>query len=143
MRTIFSCVGLLSVLALFSSGCAGPERKLGRGLSNITEPIRMGELRRSMEQTGIWEGPEAGYTTGMIRGFNRTLLRTATGVYEVLTFPFPDYEPVFLPESPVYPDSYRPKQLADPIWGPDANLGFSGGDIAPLFPGSRFRIFDY
>jgi len=33
--------------------------------------------------------------------------------------------------------------LEDPTFGPDAALGFSGGDIAPIFPGSRFRIFDY
>jgi hypothetical protein len=79
----------------------------------------------------------------MVRGFNRTLLRTATGVYEILTFPFPDYDPVFLPENPAYPDSYRPNLLADPIWGNDAHLGFSGGDVAPIIPGSRFRIFDY
>jgi len=25
---------------------------------------------------------------------------------------------------------------------PDTALGFSGGDLAPMIPGSRFRIFD-
>lgn len=143
MPKIFSFLALLSAVALFSSGCAGPERKLGRGISNFTEVTRMGELRRSMEQTGLWEGPEAGYTTGLVRGVNRSLLRTATGAYEILTFPFPDYEPVFLPENPAYPDSYRPKRIAGAIWGADAYLGFGGGDVAPFLPGSRFRIFDY
>ena len=74
---------------------------------------------------------------------NRTLARTAVGLYEVITFPIPSYDPNFLPENPVYPDSYRPNRIADPTFGPDAALGFSGGDIAPMIPGSRFRIFDY
>ena len=132
-----------TTLTIGSIGCSGPEQKLGRGLNNLTEFARLGEIRRSMEQTGIWESTDASYTTGLIRGINRSLVRTATGVYELVTFPFPSYDPVFLPENPVYPDSYRPQLPADPIWGPDAFLGFSGGDIAPMIPGSRFRIFDY
>lgn len=136
--TAFSCV-----LVLLSSGCAGPEKKLGRGINNSMEMLRMGELRRSVEQTAIWDGPDTAYTTGMIRGMNRTLARTAVGLYEVITFPIPSYDPNFLPENPVYPDSYRPNRIADPTFGPDAALGFSGGDIAPMVPGSRFRIFDY
>jgi putative exosortase-associated protein (TIGR04073 family) len=103
----------------------------------------MGELRRAMEQTALWENTDAAYTTGFIRGVNRTLARTAVGVYEVATFPIPSYDPIFLPEYPVYPDSFRPRLIADPTFGPDASLGFSGGDIAPMIPGSRFRIFDY
>jgi putative exosortase-associated protein (TIGR04073 family) len=110
---------------------------------NLTEVTRLGELRRSMEQTALWDNTEMTYTTGFIRGMNRTLARTAVGLYEVVTFPFPTYDATFLPEYPVYPDSYRPKLIADPTFGPDAALGFSGGDIAPMIPGSRFRIFDY
>jgi hypothetical protein len=29
------------------------------------------------------------------------------------------------------------------VFETDINLGFSGGDVAPIIPGSRFRIFDY
>lgn len=131
-------------VALLTAGCAGPERKLGRGMLNATEFARLGEVRRSMEQTALWEGSaDAAYTTGFLRGFNRSLARTAVGVYEVATAPLPPYDPVFLPEFPVYPDSYRPRLIADPTFGPDAALGFSGGDVAPFIPGSRFRIFDY
>ena len=53
------------------------------------------------------------------------------------------FDPIFLPEQPVYPDSYTPNLIADPSFGPDASLGFSGGDVAPFIPGSRFRVFDY
>src|SRR5947207_4780925 len=108
MRFILPFLGAVAAAALLA-GCAGPEQKFGRGLGNVTEFARLGEIRRSMEQTGIWENTDAAYTTGLIRGINRSLVRTATGVYELVTFPFPSYDPVFLPENPVYPDSYRPQ----------------------------------
>jgi putative exosortase-associated protein (TIGR04073 family) len=142
-KSISSAVAALA-LGLFVTGCAGgPEEKFGRGLNNVTEFARLGEIRRSMEQTAVWESTEKAYTTGFFRGVNRSLARTAVGTYEMLTFPFPPYDPIIFPAEPVYPDSYRPALIADPTFGPDAALGFSGGDIAPMIPGSRFRIFDY
>jgi putative exosortase-associated protein (TIGR04073 family) len=143
MRKFISSTVATLAIAAFATGCAGPEQKLGRGISNVTEIARMGELRRSMEQTALWDGTQQAYTTGVIRGMNRTLARTGVGLYEIITFPFPTYEPVFLPSDPVFPDSYTPNLIADPSFGPDAALGFSGGDVAPMIPGSRFRIFDY
>jgi putative exosortase-associated protein (TIGR04073 family) len=140
-RSIFLLAG--AVAAVFVAGCAGPSAKLGRGLNNVTELVRGGEIRRSMEQTALWENTETAYTTGFIRGFNASVKRTAVGAFEIVSFPFPSYDPYLLPENPVYPDSYRPKLLADPTFGPDNSLGFSGGDVAPFIPGSRFRIFDY
>ena len=135
----------------FGAGCASTpqgfafEQKFGRGLRNATEFARGGEIRRSMEQSGLFDGPDMAYTTGFIRGFNKSLARTGVGIYEMITAPFPSYDLVctdYLSVNPVYPDSYKPHLLADPTFGPDAALGFSGGDVAPLFPGSRFRIFD-
>jgi putative exosortase-associated protein (TIGR04073 family) len=143
MRISSSLFAALSAVSLFAVGCAGPEQKLGRGMNNMTEFARMGEIRRSMEQTALWDNTDAAYTTGVMRGVNRSLARTAVGAYEVVTFPLPPYDPIFLPANPVYPDSFRPRLLADPTFGPDAALGFSGGDVAPMVPGSRFRIFDY
>lgn len=133
----------VAAAGLLATGCAGPEQKLGRGINNIGEITRGGEIRRSVEQTAVWESTEKAYTTGFIRGLNRSLARTAVGVYEVVSFPFPPYEPIFFPSEPVYPDSFRPGLIADPTFGPDASLGFSGGDVVPFVPGSRFRIFDY
>ena len=143
MRKLTSSAVATLAIGLFATGCAGPEQKLGRGISNVTEFARLGEIRRSMEQTAVWEGNDKAYTTGVIRGFNRSLARTAVGAYEILSFPFPPWDPVLLPSDPVYPDSYAPNLLADPSFGPDAALGFSGGDVAPMIPGSRFRVFDY
>jgi putative exosortase-associated protein (TIGR04073 family) len=159
---------VVGLAALIGAGCAGPEKKLGRGIQNLVEFGRLGELRRSVEQTALYEGPEAAYTTGMIRGFNRSLARTLSGAVDVATFPIPlpSYDhnmfyskmPVYpdpnlrnrsypfggmvLGDSPVYPDSYRPGLVADSTFFTDTSLGFSGGDVVPHIPGSRFRIFD-
>jgi putative exosortase-associated protein (TIGR04073 family) len=143
MRKLTSTALAVIAVGLFTTGCAGPEQKLGRGINNVAEFARMGEIRRSVEQTAIWESTDKAYTTGFIRGFNRSLARTAVGAYEIVSFPFPPYDPVFLPGESVYPDSYQPNLIADPTFGPDAALGFSGGDVMPFVPGSRFRIFDY
>lgn len=158
-----SVLVLLCAVAL--AGCAGPERKFGRGLNNVTEFTRGGEIRRSMEQTALWDGTQAAYTTGLIRGINRSLVRTAIGAYEVVTAPFPPYDPLLtstnriypdfsvrntkypwggmvLPENPVYPANYTPSLISDAMFDTGTSLGFSGGDVAPFVMGSRFRIFD-
>jgi putative exosortase-associated protein (TIGR04073 family) len=135
----------LAVGALLAAGCAKTERKLGRGVRNLTEFARLGEIRKSVEETALFDSPDMAYTTGFVKGFNKSLVRTGVGVYEILTAPFPPYDPVFtnyIPEHPQYPASYKPGMLADPMVGPDTHLGFSGGEIAPMVPGSRFRIFD-
>ena len=132
-------------LALFSAGCAGPEQKFGRGVNNLFEIVRGGEVRRTVEQTAMTDGPDAAYTTGFARGFNRSVSRTFLGLYEVVTFPIPSYDPVlthYLTPKAVYPDSYQPNLIADQVFAPDTSLGFAGGDVAPMIPGSRFRIFD-
>ena len=141
---------LLSLVAVASivAGCAGPEEKLGRGINNMTEFARLGELRRSMEQAAIWDySGHGGITDGFFTGVNRSFARTGAGLYEVLTFPIPnhrnnDYGPIFTPVDPVYPDSYQPDWITDSMLSPDTSLGFAGGDVAPYLPGSRFRVFD-
>jgi putative exosortase-associated protein (TIGR04073 family) len=128
-----------------TSGCMGPEKKLGRGLNNTLEITRFGEMQRSMEQSYLWYGSETAYTGGAVRGFSRSLARTAVGLYEVATFPIPSYDPVckhFLSEKPRFPDNYRPAILADPTFSSDVFIGFgSNADVMPFIPGSRFRIF--
>ena len=145
-----SLIGLSTLIA----GCAGPEQKFGRGLNNMVEFARMGEIRRSMEQGAIFDTPgSGGITTGFFHGVNRSFERTGVGLYEVVTAPIPngaygDYGPIFFGEGylrspdPVYPDSYKPDWLAETTMQPDTSLGFAGGDIAPYIPGSRFRVFD-
>ena len=163
MRIALSFLAVSAVVAL--TGCAGPENKFGRGFNNMTEIVRGGEMSRSIEQTALWDGPSSAATTGFARGLTRTVARTGIGVYEVVTFPFPPYGPVATPknklypdpsvrttkpnyggltlsEKPVYPSSYEPGLTANSFWDTDNTLGFSGGEIAPIVPGSRFRVFD-
>ncbi|MGB7769372.1 MAG: exosortase system-associated protein, TIGR04073 family [Verrucomicrobiia bacterium] len=145
MRNAFSFLGVVTLAVLFTSGCAGPEAKLGRGVSNVSEIARGGELRRSLEQTAVFDSPDIGYTTGFIRGFDRSMARTGVGLYEIVTFPFPPYHPVltqYLAPEPVYPDNYKPGLLSDSLFDTDTSVGFGGGDVAPFVPGSRFKVFD-
>jgi len=139
-----SLLGVVAGVALLSTGCAGPEKKLGRGLNNCGEIVRWGDMRYSMEQSALFKGPSAGRGEGFVAGFNRSITRIGVGVYEVVTFPIPSYDPVLthvIEPGPVYPDSYKPGLSADPIYATDTSLGFSGGDVAPIIPGSRFAIF--
>lgn len=141
----FSILVSVALLALLAAGCAGPEKKLGRGINNIYEPIRLAEMRRSIEQTSYENPSSANYATGVIRGLNRTLARTGVGIYEIITSPFPSYDPVFtdyLSPMPQHPDSYKPGLFEDSIFDTDTSIGFSGGEVAPFSPGSRFRVFD-
>lgn len=148
--------------AVVFSGCAGPEDKLGRGLSNMTALLNGGDVTRSIEQTTLWDGPNTG-PTGFIRGFNRAMARTGIGIYETVTFPFPPYGPVVDSTTPVYPDpsiavkggknwgglvlpefSQRPSSYYwdlpdDSIFATDSLVGFSGGTVAPWIPLSNFN----
>lgn len=145
MLKTFSLLGAVLVVGVMASGCAGPEKKLGRGLNNTFEIVRGGEFRRSMEQTALFDSPNVGYTTGAVKGFHRTLARTGLGLYEVITAPFPPYDAKpsgYLATKPVYPASYQPRLIESTTFATDESIGFSGGDIVPYIPGSRFRIFD-
>ena len=145
MRKPFTSLAALLLIGAFASGCANVEQKFGRGMNNTLEIVRGGEFRRTMEQTALFNSPDTAYTTGFFRGINRTLARTGVGIYEVITAPFPPYDPVFtdyLAPGPVYPDNYRPNLVADAMFQTDTYLGFAGGDELPIIPGSRFSIFE-
>jgi putative exosortase-associated protein (TIGR04073 family) len=138
-------LAVAAVAAWFTSGCAGPEQKLGRGMGNFYEVVRLGEMRRSMEQTAVFDSTDAAFTTGFVHGFDRSMARTGIGLYEVLTFPFPPYHPIatkYFSPAPAYPENYKPGLPDDPLFDTDTYIGFSSGDIAPFVPGSRFDVFD-
>ena len=167
MLKIAKISALATLIVTLSVGCAGPENKLGRGVRNFTEFTRLGEFSRSVEQTALWDGPQHAYTTGVIRGFSRTMARTAVGFAEIVTFaiPTPDYEPLLkggtvypdtaiatldypwgglvMPDDALFPASYTPGLWDDGIFHPNSAIGFGGGDVAPFLPGSRFKVFDH
>ena len=116
-------------------------------MTNLTEFTRMGEIQRSVEQTSVFDSPEAGYTTGFIHGFDQSVYRTVAGVYQIVTFPAGNalsdssFDQKYIPKGTAYPDSYRPGLPATSPFENDTYFGFSGGDIAPFVPGNRFSVF--
>ena len=145
MRNTLFLLGSLALVVVMGVGCAGPEQKMGRGIANVTEVTRGGEFARSVEQEGLFGGTDVGFATGVVRGVNKTLARTGVGVYEIATAPLPPYGPVFtsyLSPRPQYGDFFHPRKWSDAIFDNDRMAGFSGGDVAPWFPFSKFRVFD-
>ena len=142
-KTIFLFTAAVATLVI--SGCTGPEQKLGRGLANTCEIVRWGEMRRSMEQSSVFSLDQAGYATGAIHGFDQTIARTGLGLFEVATFPLPPYQisgTKNLPAYPIFPESYKPGRVSDANFDTDTYTGYTGGDVAPFIPGSRFKVFD-
>ena len=78
----------------------GPVRKLSRGIANIT--FGLWELPIAIQETNETEGTVAATTFGVIAGLVASLRRTTAGIYETLTFPFPNplvnYDPLIHPE---------------------------------------------
>ncbi len=141
MRNVLPLIGLFALAAIFTSGCAGPEAKLGRGVRNTCDIVRLGGLRTSMEQTAVWDSPADACTTGVTKGVDLSLARTGVGLYEIITFPFPPYHPVwthYLSPEPVYPDNYRPNLPDDTLYQTDTYIGFDCGNVAGFVPGSDF-----
>ena len=112
--------------AVVFTGCSSMEHKLGRGIANIMEPIRMGEFTRSTEQTYLADGPVAAGSYGFVHGITRTVQRTAVGAYDIATFPIPS-EPLLIPSEPVSPDSVVPEISSNLGVSTDRYVGLDGG----------------
>src|SRR5437773_4745339 len=63
MQKPASFLGAVLLVGLLASGCAGPEKKFGRGMNNMFEIVRMGDMRRTVEQTALFESSETAYGT--------------------------------------------------------------------------------
>ena len=66
--------------------------KLGRGIENLFVgwleiPYEIGKVSK---EKGVWQGS----TVGVGKGIGYTVGRMVTGVYEIVTFPYPQ-EPIF------------------------------------------------
>ncbi len=143
MRNVLPLFGLLAIVAIVTPGCSGPEEKLGRGMRNTAEVVRLGELRTSVEQAGVWDGPMAAPTTGLVQGFDKSIARTGLGVYEVITFPIPPYHPIwtkYLSPMPSQPDNYVSSLPSGPLYSTDHYIGFTGGSAFGWVPGSQFNV---
>jgi putative exosortase-associated protein (TIGR04073 family) len=147
MRNAILILALTALTALFTAGCAGPEQRLGNGVSNVTEFARLGEMQRSVEQYTLFD-PQAGTPTGLIHGFDQSVYRTVAGAYQIVTFPAGNlltqtsFEQKYIPVGTPHPDSYTPGLPALSTFQTDNYTGFSGGNLAPFIPGNRFSIFE-
>jgi len=95
------------LIALFVMNMAAPAfcaednalTKLGRGIANmVTFPL---EVPEQISRTNNSDGPFAGYTVGVLKGFGCALGRACVGVFEAATFLIP------------YPGGFKPV-LKDP-----------------------------
>ena len=105
VSTLAMLCGIVGFLAWTSNARAdemragGAMTKLGRGAVNFA--TGWVEIPKRVSETSRDQGAAAGWTWGLLRGLGYGVVRTAAGLYEVFTFPFPappDYAPVIQPE---------------------------------------------
>jgi putative exosortase-associated protein (TIGR04073 family) len=90
---------------------SGAATKLGRGAVNLV--TGWVEIPKRIYETTQTQGALAGWTWGLLRGLGRGFVRTAAGLYEVFTFPFPappDYAPVIEPEYVFIDEGIKPAE---------------------------------
>ena len=134
LRELISFMGSISQVLSFAvagaavvfTGCSSMEHKLGRGIANVMEPIRMGEFTRSTEQTYLADGPVVARSYGYVHGVTRTVQRTVVGAFDIATFPIPT-EPLIVPTEPVFPDSVVPEMSSNLGVSTDRYIGLDGG----------------
>lgn len=73
----------------------GPTRKLGRGVANLL--FGWSELPNEVGRINELEGNSAAAGYGVVRGVGRSIMRIQAGVFEILTFPFPNPQGNFKP----------------------------------------------
>jgi len=77
----------------------GMSHKFVRGIANTATGI--GEIPKQIYETSVSEGGFSGATVGPLKGIGMFVVRTVTGVIDVVTFFYPlpgFYEPIFYPE---------------------------------------------
>ncbi|MBI2104438.1 MAG: exosortase system-associated protein, TIGR04073 family [Candidatus Omnitrophica bacterium] len=108
MKPLAAMEGWLAALILLAGApqvsadpmeAGGAVAKLTRGAVNtVTGWV---EVPKRMHETTQLDGAMAGFTWGLLRGLGYGFIRTAAGLYELVTFPFPappGYQPVIQPE---------------------------------------------
>jgi putative exosortase-associated protein (TIGR04073 family) len=76
----------------------GPTRKLGRGISNVV--FGWSEIPHTIAQVNDREGNSAAAGYGVVRGVGRAWMRFHTGIFDIVTFPFPAVRGTYYPPLP-------------------------------------------
>jgi putative exosortase-associated protein (TIGR04073 family) len=97
----------LAVLLIFSAPAAAhaDEMDAGQAFTKFTRGVMNTvtgwvEVPKRIQETTERSGAAAGFTWGLLRGIGHGFIRTAAGLYELITFPFPappGYQPVIEP----------------------------------------------
>jgi putative exosortase-associated protein (TIGR04073 family) len=102
MRALLAAALLLGLASLCRadihdppSNDYGPTRKLGRGVSNLL--YGWAELPTTVAKINQDEGNSAAGGYGVVRGVGRSVMRTASGLFEIFTFPFPIVRGTYYP----------------------------------------------
>lgn len=99
-KIVLLFAAVVVITTVITTPCfADPLRKLGRGLANTLTGVV--EVPKKVILTCKDENPLMGFTWGLVKGTAVGILRSATGLYETLTFPIPapaGYEPMIHPE---------------------------------------------
>ena len=100
--------------AIFAEELVAPRaaQKAIRGVANAGLGVVI-EVPKTVYYDTLEDGPLYGLTVGVLEGLSWGIARTLTGVYEVVTFPFPvpdGYRPIYQPR---YPFEVGKTDLAD------------------------------
>src|SRR5574337_1016803 len=91
--------------AIFAEEAVAPlaAQKAVRGLGNAGLGVVV-EIPKTVYYDTLADGPLYGLTVGVLEGLSWGIARTLTGVYEIVTFPFPipeGYRPIYRPSYPL------------------------------------------
>ncbi len=98
LLVLLSCALPISVSAEPMEAGKALTKGVRGGINLITGWV---EIPKRINETWTTDGALAGFTWGLLRGLGYGFIRTAGGIYEIVTFPFPappGYEPVIQPE---------------------------------------------
>ncbi|MBI2882612.1 MAG: exosortase system-associated protein, TIGR04073 family [Candidatus Methylomirabilis oxyfera] len=110
--TMALVTGPFTVVCAEESAAPLAAQKAVRGLGNAGLGV-VAEVPKTVYYDTLEDGPVYGLTVGVLEGLSWGIARTLTGVYEVVTFPFPipeQYRPIYRPQ---YPFEVGKTDLAD------------------------------
>ena len=105
-------IGSFMVVCAEEAGASAAAQKAVRGVVNTGLGV-VAEVPKTIYYDTREDGPVYGLTVGVLEGLSWGIARTLTGVYEVVTFPFPipdGYRPIYQPS---YPFESGKTDLAD------------------------------
>ena len=118
LLAMVSLVSMVLVSRPFTAVCAEESvaplaaQKAVRGVANAGLGVVV-EIPKTVYYDTLEDGPLYGLTVGVLEGLSWGIARMLTGVYEVVTFPFPiptGYRPIYQPQ---YPFEAGKTDLAD------------------------------